>query len=105
MLSDLEILLAAASPKRSTENFLQIPVVKLGETVLKAAVALKKFTRQDLDQWIRSNYPHLEFNKKSVDGPLRDLMTAGKVVMLRRNTGNKIPAVYGLKEAQVENLG
>jgi hypothetical protein len=98
VLSELEAEEASVPSKRATESLLQIPAIKLREAVLKAATALKRFTREDLEQWIRSNYPQLQFNKKSVDGPLRNLMTAANVVVLRRNTGNKIPAVYGFKE-------
>jgi hypothetical protein len=98
VLSELEAEEAALPSKRATDSLLQIPSIKLRDAVLKAATALKRFTREDLEQWIRSNYPQVQFNKKSVDGPLRDLMTAANVVVLRRNTGNKIPAIYGFKE-------
>jgi chromosome segregation ATPase len=84
--------------RRATDTLLQIPAIKLRDTIERATTALRKFSREDLEQWIRSNYPQVQFSKKSIDGPLRGLMAAGKVVVLRRNTGNKIPAIYGLKE-------
>jgi hypothetical protein len=101
VISKLEAEQVPLSSKRNAESLLQIPAVKLVDAVRKATVALKRFTRDDLEEWIRSNYPQLQFSKKSVDGPIRELMADGAVVILRRNTGNKIPAVYGLKESSV----
>jgi hypothetical protein len=86
---------ALAAAKRNPEAFLQIPSIKLADAVEKAAVALRQFKREDLEDWIRSNYPQMQFSRKSVDRPMRDLMAAGKIILLRPNTGNKIPAIYG----------
>lgn len=98
VLSELEAEQTSLPSKRATDTLLQIPAIKLRDAIDRATTALRRFSREDLEQWIRSNYPQVEFSKKSVDGPLRALMANGKVVVLRRNTGNKIPAIYGLNE-------
>ena len=97
VLAELETEQASAPSRRNTEHLLQIPAVRLGDAVGKATTALQKFTRDDLEQWIRSNYPQLQFSSKSIDGPLQELRADGAVVMLRRNTGNKVQAIYGVK--------
>jgi hypothetical protein len=95
VLNELE----AEHTNHSTETLLQLPDVTLRQALHDAAAALKQFTRPELQRWIQSKYPQMRFKAKSMYSPLEDLVTAGKVVMLRRNNGNRVPAVYGLKES------
>lgn len=98
ILNELE----AEHTNRSTETLLQLPEVTLRQAIHDAAGALKQFTRPELQRWIQSKYPQMRFKARSLYTPLEDLVTAGKLVMLRRNSGNKVPAVYGFKESAEE---
>lgn len=93
VLSELE----AEQNDRSSETLLQFPGLNLRTAIHKAAGALKKFTLREIEEWIRSKYPHLKFKAKSIYFPMDDLVAAGKVVTLRRRNG-KMPAVYEFKE-------
>jgi hypothetical protein len=69
------------------------PQLKLHDLVKAQARLLRQFTKGDLWNGIKQEAPHANFEKKSIDKPLRDLLVKGNVKELRRGIGNQ-PHVY-----------
>jgi hypothetical protein len=73
------------------------PTVKVANVAREGITALPQFTRPSLVDWIRKQYPNLDFSPKSIGKPLQEMLQSGEVVMIRENAGNKTPAVYAYK--------
>jgi hypothetical protein len=95
VLNELE----AEQTDRSSESLLGLPVVTLREAIHDGAGALKKFTCSELERFIQSKYPHLQFKTKSMYFPLDALVKTGEVTILRPHRGKRAPTVYGVKES------
>jgi hypothetical protein len=67
-------------------------------TLIKAGVeamkALKRFTRSQMVDRIRADYPDLQFSDSSVVKPIRRAMASRNVRMVQAHQGNKAQAIY-----------
>ncbi len=75
---------------------LAAPPTGAAEAMRQGMRALRKFTKADVMEWIRSTHPRLSFNERSWRRPLSRMMHKGEVVVLKKNVGNK-GAVYAIK--------
>jgi hypothetical protein len=99
-LDDIEggsVLDKDSSVPTTAKQLLGTPSISIGKAIRQGMIALHEFTKDDVLEWVRSTYPTLKFSDRSWGRPLREMMDQGKVVCLKKNVGNKTPAVYGLK--------
>jgi hypothetical protein len=85
------------SPASEIERLMQKSSIKMEDAVREAVRNLRHFTRYSLVDWITKNHPSLEFSPKSVGKPLQEMLKRGEVQMIKKNVGNKSPAVYAFK--------
>ena len=78
-------------------NLLEEVRIPLAEAATEGMKALGEFSKRQLYNWMRNKYPGLQFSIKSLDRVFGQVISKGKVHLIKKNIGNKYPAVYQWK--------
>jgi hypothetical protein len=68
--------------------------VTLFDLVCKAAAALRKFSKRDIESRLREDNPGKKFNLKSLDRPIQAMVETGRIKLSEQGGGSRKQNIY-----------